>query len=127
MVPLQGVAWKFPMTISTANSTWALAGRCWAWLSIFVLLAGCQSASSASSRDAAASGLDGARATPDVPVTTDGAGQVSRADGGVVTAAATFTPVAITADAQELSNPLRGQYRWLGVAPYPSTWTDNDS
>ena len=105
----------------------ALAGRCWAWLSILVLFAGCQSASSASSRDAAESGLDGARATPDVPVTTDAAGQVSRADGGVVTAAATFTPVAITADAQELSNPLRGQYQWLGVLPYPSTWTDNDS
>jgi hypothetical protein len=62
-----------------------------------------------------------------MPVTTDVAGQVSRADGGVVIVAATFTPVAITADAQELSNPLRGQYQWLGVPPYPSTWTDNDS
>jgi outer membrane lipoprotein-sorting protein len=49
----------------------ALAGRCWACLAILVLLAGCQSASSASSRDAAASGLDGASATPDMPVTTD--------------------------------------------------------
>jgi Domain of unknown function (DUF4832) len=104
----------------------ALVGRRWAWLSILMLFAGCQSSSSASSRDGAASGLDVGRETPDVPATTDLAGQVSRADGGVVTAA-TFTPVAITADAQELSNPLRGQYQWLGVPPYPSTWTDNDS
>jgi hypothetical protein len=65
--------------------------------------------------------------TTDASQTIDGYAQADRPGDAAVTVSATFTPVAIAADAQELTNPLRGQYRWLGTAPYLSTWTDNDS
>jgi hypothetical protein len=39
----------------------------------------------------------------------------------------TFHPTAIPASAAELSDPLRGQYLWLGTPAYPSTWPDVDA
>ncbi len=40
---------------------------------------------------------------------------------------ATFSPAAIGLDAEDVENPLRGQYLWLGNPAYPSGWTDIDS
>lgn len=56
--------------------------------------------------------------------TSDGAG----GDGSVGTAqTTTFNPVALPPAGPELTNPLRGQYEWLGTAAYPAGWTDIDS
>lgn len=46
-------------------------------------------------------------------------------DAGLVTV--TFSPPSIPASSPELSNPMRGQYQWLGVAPYPAGWADIDA
>ncbi len=40
---------------------------------------------------------------------------------------ATFSPAAIGLDAADVTNPMRGQYNWLGVDPYPAGWKDVDS
>ncbi|MBS2030128.1 MAG: hypothetical protein JST54_19655 [Deltaproteobacteria bacterium] len=48
-------------------------------------------------------------------------------DAGVVTATATFSPVALDPDAGDLTNPMRGQYLWLGTSAYPAGWTDLDA
>jgi hypothetical protein len=39
----------------------------------------------------------------------------------------TFNPTPIASSASELSNPLRGQYLWLGTPAYPTGWPDLDS
>jgi hypothetical protein len=72
-------------------------------------------------------GVGGAEAGADVGsggARTDGP---SAPDAEAGAAQVTFTPASIAADAADLVNPLRGQYRWLGVAPYPSGSVDNDS
>lgn len=53
----------------------------------------------------------------------DAAGDAS----GSMPHATTLTPTASGLDTGDLANPLRGQYRWLGVAPNPSGWAENDS
>jgi hypothetical protein len=74
--------------------------------------------------------------SPDIGMADVGAADIGTADVGKAPGAdaagpadssaleVTFTPSAIPDD---FPNPMRGQYRWLGVAPNPSTWTDNDS
>jgi hypothetical protein len=52
------------------------------------------------------------------PSSTAQSGPIQRAE-------RTFTLAPLPADA-DLPNPLRGQYRWFGTAPTPSTATSND-
>ena len=57
-----------------------------------------------------------------------GAQAGSGGSGGASTSGeATFTPKAIGLDAPDVTNTFRGQYNWLGVAPYPAGWKDVDS
>jgi Domain of unknown function (DUF4832) len=60
-----------------------------------------------------------------------GSGGASGGSGGTAGSTqagdATFTPGAIGLDADDVTNPLRGQYLWLGTPAYPSGWTDVDS
>jgi Domain of unknown function (DUF4832) len=57
-----------------------------------------------------------------------GNGPSAGGSGGSSTAGeATFTPAAIGLEAADVTNPLRGQYNWLGVDPYPAGWKDVDS
>jgi hypothetical protein len=110
-------------------------------VSIVTALAGCSSGGTAAENAGGTSGVGGSPSQPD----TGAGGSPSQPDTGVadatvgdatvntdagdaaITRTVTFTPAVITADTQDLPNPLRGQYRWLGVAPYPAGSTDNDS
>ena len=59
---------------------------------------------------------------------TGGNGPSAGGSGGApLSGEASFTPAAIGLDAADVTNPLRGQYNWLGVDPYPAGWTDVDS
>ena len=92
-------------------------------------LAGCGSGSSGAVQQA--SGDAGAVADTGSDA---GAADVSTADGVTPDGGSpgtphvtTFTPVALPSSGPELTDPLRGQYEWLGTSPYPAGWTDVDS
>lgn len=62
---------------------------------------------------------------------SDGGVDAGALDGGPLDAGdpvvdATFVPTPLDLDAGDLTNPLRGQYLWLGQPAYPSGWTDRD-
>lgn len=46
--------------------------------------------------------------------------------GSPIVAEVTFTPEAVAFDAPDLTNPLRGQYAWLGTPPTPKEWVNAD-
>jgi hypothetical protein len=102
---------------------------CLALLSLAALLGACSGTVLHQARDGAAVGdgaVDGSSADDGAPG-PDGAGPDAPPevpDAG--STAVTFTPAALD-PATELTNPLRGQYLWLGQPPYPSGRTDVDS
>jgi hypothetical protein len=68
-------------------------------------------------------------ACSDSASTSDGGSDASLADASTSDASIatlTVTPAAIPASANEMPNPLRGQYLWLGVPAYPAGWPDID-
>ncbi len=70
-------------------------------------------------------------ACSDSPATNDGGADASTQDTSFASDAAiatlTVTPAAVPASADEMPNPMRGQYLWLGVPAYPSGWPDIDA
>jgi len=98
-----------------------------------VHLIACGGPSSNASPDASAVGdaSTGSDATgndaigPPGPDGGPGGTDATTGDAGVVQV--TFEPPAVPASDPELSDPMRGQYEWLGVAPYPSGWPDVDA
>lgn len=48
-------------------------------------------------------------------------------DGASPGVSVTFTPTTIAPSTGDLANAMRGQYRWLGVDPYPADRVANDS
>jgi hypothetical protein len=95
------------------------------WIAI---AAACSNTSSSSAPDAGAE--DGASSGSDAsgPHAEGGADATSdtgASDAGTVIV--TFMPPSIASSDPELSNPMRGQYLWLGVPAYPAGWPDVDS
>jgi len=97
-------------------------------VSCIAAAAACGSSSSsatppdAGSGDDAAGGSDtgGPRPEGGTDSSTDAA-----TDAGLVSV--TFNPPSLPMSGPELSNPMRGQYLWLGSAAYPAGWPDVDS
>lgn len=87
------------------------------WLIALTLLAGCSTVSGNSSPPATGEGDGGA---------SDGGSLDGGGSGGPKLTFA-FTPTALPATDDDLTNPLRGQYAWLGTDPYPAGWKDVDS
>jgi hypothetical protein len=101
-----------------------------AWTSglglLAVLAIGCGS-SGASKSSGGGEGGQGASGP-----TQGGGGEASSAGGNGSggfpnVGSASFTPKAIALDGPGVTNSMRGQYNWLGTAPYPAGWTDVDS
>lgn len=80
----------------------------------FLLAAAALSALACSSRPTPGAGGSGG--------TTTGSGGGGAPSGSTVT----FSPAPLAQGLPDLTNPLRGQYQWLGVPAYPSGWIDVD-
>jgi Domain of unknown function (DUF4832) len=89
--------------------------------------AACGSSSSSATPDGGASGDASTGSDTGGPQPEGGAdvGSDAASDAGLVSV--TFTPTPLPTSGPELSNPMRGQYLWLGAAAYPAGWPDVDS
>jgi hypothetical protein len=88
-------------------------------LSALNLLVACGGASKGAGGSGGTSTSTSASASTSTSTSTSGAG------GGAQTF--TFQPTAIAPGSPDLTNPLRGQYLWLGTNAYPTGWVDVDS
>jgi len=91
-------------------------------------LAVCTGCSGVPKQNPSESGFGGNLATGGVGAAA-GAGMGGGTAGNAGTSARTFsyTPTAVPKSSDELTNPLRGQYLWLGEPGYPAGWPVVDS
>ncbi len=93
---------------------------------LVAVAAACGSTSTQAASDAGTDAPNGSDASnPQTEGGADAGTDGARGDAGLVSV--TFTPPSLPASGPELSNPMRGQYLWLGVPAYPSGWPDVDS
>lgn len=91
-------------------------------------LAGCGSSGSSNAAQPEDGGTTGGDADALTDASTDArADATTGGDSGGSPGVTTFTPVALPSSGPDLTNPLRGQYLWLGTSAYPSGWVDVDS
>src|ERR1700733_12531752 len=88
-----------------------------------IALTGCRASASAKP-DGGAKLEDGA--TPDARrIEYSGPSDGGKVEAGLSTFM--FAPASIPQSGPELSDPMRGQYLWLGVPAYPAGWPDVDA
>jgi hypothetical protein len=95
----------------------------------WIAAAGACGSSSSSTAPDAGGGNDASSSGSDAvgPQPEGGADAGSEAAGDAGLVSVTFNPPSIPTSDPELSNPMRGQYLWIGNPAYPAGWPDIDS